>query len=210
MSEMVYQPEMRHVVLHSAARVPQSIKQDVTPALRAFFAHTNLETGEINAEDVVASASDPQNPLHDLYDWDDVSAAHEHRLDTTMQFARVIVDAPTNERLVTSKYAQTNDLNDRRVLKVNVRLLPSSAPREPVSVRVVTLPPAPRDPIVLERPMPVAPASIVAPLAPPASRPIVAFPAERERAIRTLRTWADAYGDDPYFAGVVAAIRMLG
>jgi hypothetical protein len=43
------------------------------------MAKTN--NGRIAAEDLVKAAEDPESPLHGYFDWDDASAAHQHRLE---------------------------------------------------------------------------------------------------------------------------------
>jgi hypothetical protein len=46
------------------------------------------ERGQLTPEDVVEAASDDDSPLHPAFEWDDSSAAHQHRL---AQARRLIV-----------------------------------------------------------------------------------------------------------------------
>lgn len=41
---------------------------------------------DLTAEDVVEAAKDPESPIHDLFQWDDSSAAHEYRLGVARRF----------------------------------------------------------------------------------------------------------------------------
>jgi len=41
---------------------------------------SNLNNGQMDAEDVVEAAGNPSNPLHDYFEWDNTDAANSHRL----------------------------------------------------------------------------------------------------------------------------------
>ena len=43
------------------------------------LARIHKEEGDVTAEKVVRRAEDVNNPLHDEFEWDDTTAAHEHR-----------------------------------------------------------------------------------------------------------------------------------
>lgn len=47
--------------------------------------------GRITAEEVLARAEDPNNPLHRMFEWDDARAAHQHRLETARGLIRSCV-----------------------------------------------------------------------------------------------------------------------
>lgn len=46
--------------------------------------------GHITPEHVVEEASDERSPLHDLFEWDDAAAAHQHRLDLAREVIRSV------------------------------------------------------------------------------------------------------------------------
>jgi len=47
--------------------------------------------GILRAEDVVAVASEPTNPLHECFEWDDGEAAHQYRIEQARKLIRVCV-----------------------------------------------------------------------------------------------------------------------
>ncbi len=54
-----------------------------------------LEThGKVEQQQIIERARDPQSPLHDIFEWDDTTAAIEHRLLQARQLIRVIVLRP--------------------------------------------------------------------------------------------------------------------
>ena len=46
--------------------------------------------GRLTPELVVAAARDPEHPLHSEFDWDDESAAHQHRLAIARRIIRSV------------------------------------------------------------------------------------------------------------------------
>ncbi|MFQ3666657.1 MAG: hypothetical protein SNJ79_11630 [Sphingomonadaceae bacterium] len=57
----------------------------------AELARLHDEAGALNPEAVVVAAADPSSPLHDLFEWDDTAAAHQHRLNQARNLIRVAV-----------------------------------------------------------------------------------------------------------------------
>lgn len=57
--------------------------------------------GKLTAESTVSEASDPISPLHQYFEWDDLQAAHEHRLSQARYLIRrfeiVIDERPVRE-----------------------------------------------------------------------------------------------------------------
>lgn len=51
------------------------MNEHITETLKALDA-----AGKLTAEELVARAADPKNPLHSSFEWDDTAAAHEYRL----------------------------------------------------------------------------------------------------------------------------------
>jgi hypothetical protein len=49
------------------------------------------EKGGLTPEGVVETATDPANPLHHAFEWDDSKAAHEHRLSQARGLIRAVV-----------------------------------------------------------------------------------------------------------------------
>lgn len=57
--------------------------KQIAPVLRRLEKENTL----LRPDDVVEEARNPKSPLHDLFEWDDTKAAHQHRL----SFARTII-----------------------------------------------------------------------------------------------------------------------
>src|SRR3990167_3747394 len=53
--------------------------------------------GELTAEIVLKDASRPNSPIHDAFEWDDASAAHEYRLVLARTLLRAIVFVPDEQ-----------------------------------------------------------------------------------------------------------------
>lgn len=197
MSEMVYRPEMRTAIFHPAARLPATIDPNEANRL---VASLRLPDGDMLASDIIAAGQDPASPIYDAFTHDPEKAIEKVNRGEAMYLIGMLYDAETGERLYLSRYDETKDSNDIGRIRVNVRLLPhDQAPALPVKMTVRTVSAPAPEPVPERPPMVVRPV-VAAPVLPP----------ERERAIVTLRKWAEAYGSDPYFAGVVAAIRTLG
>jgi len=60
--------------------------------------------GILNPKDVVAAASDPSNPLHGCFTWDDRKAAYDFRLWEARQLIRVSVTVPRQTQRPTRAY----------------------------------------------------------------------------------------------------------
>jgi hypothetical protein len=64
---------------------------------------TQLENvGRLSAEAVVEDARNPTSPLHELINWDDEVAAHEHRLGQARRIIREVLVAITTTTTVVS------------------------------------------------------------------------------------------------------------
>lgn len=160
------------------------------------------ERSVIPAPAVVEAARPEASAMHDHFEWDDTAAADQWRLDQARYLLRSIVtvyaDTRSEEEIVSQQrvfVARYPDGNDAEQAGEYQMIAVQTAPALPTPRRVI------------ERAAPVEPVSNAVFLAPP---PAALLTPERERALHTLRTWANAYGTDPYFAGVVAAIRLLG
>lgn len=53
--------------------------------------------GKLEQQHIIDAAMDPQNPLHEIFEWDDTTAACEHRLLQARQLIRVVVMRPNDE-----------------------------------------------------------------------------------------------------------------
>jgi hypothetical protein len=160
------------------------------------------EQGIVKVDAVVDAARPTQSAMHLHFTWDDDIAAENWRRDEGRYLLRSILpvyaDAQTEEEYVAPRrayvavYSETNDSD--RAGEYQMLTVRTDVPRARPAI-VKTEAPATEDDtqaVLLAPP----PAQLLTP--------------ERERALGTLKRWADAYGDDPYFAGVVAAIRALG
>ena len=161
------------------------------------------ERSIIPAPAVVEAARPETSAMHDHFEWDDTAAADQWRLDQARYLLRSIVtvyaDTRSEDEIVSQQrvfVARNSDGNDTDQAGEYQMIAVQTAP---------DLTPRPRATIERSAPPERAPNAVY--LAPP---PAALLTPERERALQTLRTWADAYGTDPYFAGVVAAIRLLG
>jgi hypothetical protein len=69
------------------------------------------EHGEhAGADDVLAEAKDPSNPLHSAFNWDDEAAAHEHRLETARSLLRsvhVVIITPERKEITARAFVST-------------------------------------------------------------------------------------------------------
>jgi hypothetical protein len=179
------------------------IKSDLDPnAIGHEIAALRDDAGVVEVDAVVDAARLDKSAMHAHFTWDNTVAAESWRKDEARYLLRSIVpiyaDTRTEDEHVSPQrafvalYEETND-QDR------------AGKYQMLTVRTDARPPRPR-PAVIE----TAPAEPIEPavfLAPPAAAMLTE---QRARALATLRKWADAYGDDPYFAGVVAAVRALG
>lgn len=68
-------------------------------ALRAYLKTLQDADGFIDPERVVEDARNPTSFAHDLFDWDDASAAHAHRLDVARQLIRSVRYVETVTRI---------------------------------------------------------------------------------------------------------------
>ena len=126
MSEMVFQPNQ--ITVRHGARLPAAMREDAAAVVHAFY-----DAVKINglASDVVAAASDPSNPMHDYFTWDDMEAADKARRAEAFTLGASFADAQTGEPIFVSTYRTTNNVADVGRIHVNVRLLPpAEAPIE--------------------------------------------------------------------------------
>lgn len=64
----------------------------------------------VTAEQIVEAARDPANPLHEAFPWDDVQAAHEHRLEVArslLRSVRVIIITPQRTEIEVGGFVST-------------------------------------------------------------------------------------------------------
>lgn len=155
--------------------------------------------GQGRYEAIVERARTDDSAMHTYFEWDDTEAARLQRIDAARYLARSVVPVMVDPRTEDEYVAQTRAFVSRYVETGNSR----------------------EDAGVFERPAVLRPAMrlVVQTRAglPPEERGVVITPSleranteGRAKALEALRKWADAYGRDPYFAGVVAAIRALG
>lgn len=146
--------------------------------------------GVIAAPAVVERAQQHHSAMHSYFDWDNNVAGPKWREEQARYLLRQVVtvvadpvtedEIPTEDRAFVALYTEDQE-----------------RPRQYQMPTART---------VMVRPTPDAPP---APVLVVTSPPAVTASPERARATETLRKWAASYQDDPYFAGVVAAIRAL-
>lgn len=162
------------------------------------------ENGEFTNADVVEAAKPETSAMHTYFEWNDAVAGDLWREDQARYLVRSVVplvadprtedEFPAAERAFISMNVVGTDLEQSGRYKVaTVR---SGTPQ---AFTPPAVPKAKPEPATDE------PAALII-TAPPA---LLKTP-ERERALGILQRWAESYSDDPYFAGVVAAIRVLG
>lgn len=162
------------------------------------------EESEFTNAKVVEAARPESSAMHTYFEWDNDTAGVLWREEQARYLVRNIVyvvadprteeEYPTDERAFISMNVVGTDAEQSGRYKV-------------ATVRTGT--PQAFTPPAVPKAKPEAPADEPAALiitAPPA---VLKTP-ERERALGILQRWAESYSDDPYFAGVVAAIRTLG
>lgn len=66
------------------------IRVDAAAAAAELERIRKAKGGRLEAQDVVAEAAEPKNPLHDAFEWDDTKAAHEHRLEQARNIIRTL------------------------------------------------------------------------------------------------------------------------
>jgi hypothetical protein len=69
------------------SRISNKQAREIAPELRAIQTRTGAQ---LTREEVLEAAKDPASPLHPLFDWDDSSAAHKHRLATAGHIIRSV------------------------------------------------------------------------------------------------------------------------
>lgn len=176
------------------ARIPQGLDAD---AIGKELERLAGERGDARYAAVVEQARSPESAMHAYFEWDNTAAAEAHRIDSARYLVRSIVPIVVNPqtedeytaqtRVFVSRYVETGNSREdagiferRPVMRAPMRLVVRTSEQTPDEYGVVISKP-------LER----------------------ANTEKRTGALATLRKWADAYGRDPYFAGVVAAIRAL-
>lgn len=85
-------------------------------AVRRRLADLEDANGRLTPDDVVADAQNPDSPLHELFQWDDAKAAHQHRLDQARQLITTIrVVTKTSKSVVqTVAYVRDPDVPSRK------------------------------------------------------------------------------------------------
>lgn len=81
-------PEGTTFKFRSGCRVPAGVKPDTVAAELERIRRAN---GGVKPEDVIEAASDGNSPIHNVFDWDDSTAAHEYRLIQARQLIRAVV-----------------------------------------------------------------------------------------------------------------------
>lgn len=176
------------------ARIPQGLDAD---AIGRELEQLAGERGDARYAAVVEQARDLQSAMHAYFEWNDTAAAEAHRIDSARYLVRSIVPIVVNPqtedeyiaqtRVFVSRYVETGNSREdagiferRPVTRTSLRLMVRTGEQEPDAHGVII------------------------------SKPIERANTEkRTGALATLRKWADAYGRDPYFAGVIAAIRAI-
>jgi hypothetical protein len=69
------------------SRISNRQAREIAPELLAIESRTG---GRATREEVLETAKDPASALHPLFDWDDSSAAHKHRLATAGHILRSV------------------------------------------------------------------------------------------------------------------------
>jgi hypothetical protein len=82
------------------------IRQEATDEINRIAA---LNDGRLTPEQVVETASDPDNPLHRLFDWNDSTAAHKYRLDQARALIRSVEVRITIETRTITSVAYVRD-----------------------------------------------------------------------------------------------------
>ena len=99
------------------ARVPADV---AGPALLELAGDRGLEG--LPASEVVASARPEQSPLHDVFEWDDATAAEEYRLEQARGLVRSVCVVVTGDDGVETRHHLFVNLRDgegyRRVIEV--------------------------------------------------------------------------------------------
>lgn len=92
-------------------------------ALQQLIAMADAAGGVIAPEAVVEAARDPASPLHGAFDWDDASAAHEHRIETARKLIRSVKVEVKHHQYTYAGPAYLRQPNDRSGSYVSVSRL---------------------------------------------------------------------------------------
>ena len=94
-------------------------KKDILPELEKI---RRAHRGLLRPVDVVTAAASTDHPLHDLLDWDNVTAGHQHRLWQARQLIRVSVqvidEAPSPVRVYVSLMEDRGPIGYRTLVDV--------------------------------------------------------------------------------------------
>jgi hypothetical protein len=84
-----------------------------------------LNKGRLTPEGVVREAKDPKSPLHDQFDWNDSTAAHQYRLSQARDLIRSVrIEVTTDQRVVsTVRYVRDPEADAREQGYVDVAKL---------------------------------------------------------------------------------------
>lgn len=85
--------------------IPEAKRERIASRLRALEA----AGGRLTPEAVLEDAADPASPLHDEFEWDDASAAHQHRLDRARAIIRSVRYVVHQSDSVVAKIAYVRD-----------------------------------------------------------------------------------------------------
>lgn len=88
-------------------------RQDITKRLEKI---AKLHGGSLTPDAVVTDARDVKSPLHDQFEWDDETAAHQHRLDQARGLIRTMrVEVTVTSRdLPTPRYVRDPSVGERQ------------------------------------------------------------------------------------------------
>lgn len=196
MNDMVYRPGP--AVVRAGARLPAAMREDPDAIVRAYY-----DAVKINglATDVLTAASDPSNPMHEYFTWDDLEAADKERLREVFSLGSSFADARTGEPFFVSAYRKTNDIADAGRIQINVRLLPlSDDPPTPARVVYTRVDP-PAAPTPLSYTLHPAVMELVEP------EPEQAPEVIEDPSLGVFRRWVEAHKHEPPV--LRAAMRIL-
>lgn len=123
MSELMYPPVT--AIVRRGARLPAALRENPDAVVRAYY---DAVKANGLADDVLTAASDPANPMHEYFTWDDLEAADKERLREVFSLGACFADAQTGEPIFVSTYRETNNSADAGRIHINVRLLPTAEP----------------------------------------------------------------------------------
>lgn len=117
---------MPEVAVEVFARPGSRISDDA--AQRVFGEAKRLPEDQRTAENLVNVAKDPQSPIHDLFEWDDATAAAEHRREQARRLMRSVRVRIIHEDSVEERpaFVSVRVAEDKSELMAYVRYSPAS------------------------------------------------------------------------------------